>query len=45
MEDGQESDLKKCLHNCEQLLRECLLQGKDEIYCRIQYVPCDSSCN
>jgi hypothetical protein len=42
---SQPNDSRKCMHNCEQLFRECLLDGKEEVFCRIQRVPCDSSCS
>ncbi len=45
MNENQPRESKACLLNCEQAYRECLLQGNDEVYCRIQRVPCDSSCN
>jgi hypothetical protein len=45
MDNSQPSDSRKCLQNCKQLYRECLLDGKEEVYCRIQRVPCDSSCS
>jgi hypothetical protein len=45
MNGNQPTENRACLMNCEQQYRECLLQGNDEVYCRIQRVPCDSSCN
>jgi hypothetical protein len=45
MDKSKDNDSIKCLQNCEQLFRECLYRGNEEVYCRIQRVPCDSSCN
>jgi len=45
MNKSQQIDNKVCISNCEQVYRECLRQGNDEVFCRIQRVPCDSSCN
>ena len=44
MENSKNRDSAKCRRNCEQIFRECLLNGDEEVYCRIQRVPCDSSC-
>jgi hypothetical protein len=45
MDNSKKSDSRKCLRDCEQQFRECLLNGDEEVYCRIQRVPCDSSCS
>lgn len=45
MDNSKNTDAAKCLRDCEKRFRECLLNGDEEVYCRIQRVPCDSSCS
>ena len=45
MDNTKNTDAAECLRDCEQLFRECLLNGDEEVYCRIQRVPCDSGCS
>ena len=45
MNQNQKSDNSACVEYCEKRFRECLLSGNDEVYCRIQRVPCDSGCS
>lgn len=44
MDNSQTKDSTACSQDCEQLFRECLRRGKEETFCRIQRVPCDSDC-
>ncbi|HSO18206.1 MAG TPA: hypothetical protein VLT88_02040 [Desulfosarcina sp.] len=45
MKSDAKQNMTACVKNCEQDFRECLRQGREEVFCRIQRVPCDSRCN
>ena len=45
MDNKKKNELKACFQDCEQVYRECLQNGNEEVFCRIQRVPCDSSCS
>ena len=45
MNENERTNKTACFSNCEQVYRECLSQGNDEVFCRVRRVPCDSGCN
>lgn len=45
MQIDSNRNLTTCVRDCEQDYRECLREGKEDVFCRIQRAPCDSECN